>query len=109
MNIAFSIESMYLPTGGDLGTIAKLDPLDKIFSCALVRGVLKMFLISYVVVVVVVIVVDSTFTSCLCCFFFLFLSLFLIWCLYMYDHGCHLAWLSGHLLSSYSFGTIYQI
>ena len=35
---------MYLPTGGDLGTMAKLGPHDKIFSCASVRGVLKMFL-----------------------------------------------------------------
>ena len=41
---AFSKEAMYLPTGGDLGTMAKLGPHDKIFSCASVRGVLKMFL-----------------------------------------------------------------
>ena len=35
---------MYLPTGGDLGTMAKLGNCDKIFSCALVRGVPEMFL-----------------------------------------------------------------
>ena len=36
---------MHLPTGGDLGTIAKLGPLDRIFSCALVRGVLTHMLL----------------------------------------------------------------
>ena len=41
---ACSMEAMYSPTGGDLGTMAKLGPCDKIFSCASVRGVLEMFL-----------------------------------------------------------------
>ena len=41
---AFSIEAMYLPTGGFLGRIAKLGPLDNIFFCASVRG----YWISYV-------------------------------------------------------------
>ena len=38
---AFSMEAMYLPTGGLLGRIAKLGPPDKIFNCVSVRGVLE--------------------------------------------------------------------
>ena len=34
---AFSIEAMYSPTGGFLGRMAKLGPLDNIFFCASVR------------------------------------------------------------------------
>ena len=41
---AFSIEAMYSPTGQELGTIVNFGPLNRIFSCALVRGVLEMFL-----------------------------------------------------------------
>ena len=37
---AFSIEATYSPTGGFLGRMAKLGPLDNIFFCASVRGVL---------------------------------------------------------------------
>ena len=41
---AFSIEAMYSPTGGFLGRMAKLGPLDNIFFCVSVRG----YWISYV-------------------------------------------------------------
>ena len=77
---AFSIEAMYLPTGGDLGTITKFGPLDRIFSCALVRGVLKMFLthillllLLLLLVVVVVVVVFSPVVARFVCFVPLYL------------------------------------
>ena len=97
---------MYLPTDGDLGTMAKLGPCDKIFSCASVRGVLEMFLTHMLLLLLLVTsAVASIWTVSMDSMLFLYSDLLLSLC----DHGCHVVCLSDHLISSYSFGTTFQI
>ena len=62
---AFSIEAMYLPTGGDMGTIAKLGPYNRIFSCASVKRVLKMFLTHMLLLLLLLLVFSPVASICM--------------------------------------------